>query len=156
MAAATEGFTRMIGVDALVGRSWRSEVIKSITENVPEAAVITMPAHDRSRYFLKTSAERFREWLGYKSTLILPLDSDLSTRLFDAQPVEGVGLSLVPGQHRDARRAALSCFPSLELVGIGDERLVEHAVARVPGSAAAQGGASLGDLEHDEVLDPGG
>ena len=64
--------------------SWRSEVIKSITENVPEAAVITMPAHDRSRYFLKTSAERFREWLGYKSTLILPLDSDLSTRLFDA------------------------------------------------------------------------
>ncbi|MDP9123864.1 MAG: hypothetical protein M3N82_04595 [Pseudomonadota bacterium] len=64
--------------------SWRSGVIKSIADNVPEATVITMPAHDRSRYFLKASAERFREWLGYKSTLILPLDSDLSTRFFDA------------------------------------------------------------------------
>ena len=64
--------------------SWRSELIKKVRENITEAAVITMPPNDRSRYFLKSSAERFQEWLGYKSTLILPLDSDLSTRVFDA------------------------------------------------------------------------
>ncbi|HSI57885.1 MAG TPA: hypothetical protein VLA16_10020 [Ideonella sp.] len=64
--------------------SWRSELLQRVRAEVPEAQMVTMPSGDRSRYFAKPSAERFREWLGHKCTLILPLDSDLSTRVFDA------------------------------------------------------------------------
>lgn len=43
-----------------------------------------MPPNDRSRYFGHTRRDRFRDWLGSKATLILPIDQDLSTRVFDA------------------------------------------------------------------------
>lgn len=64
--------------------SWRSRLLKQLKDEMPEAAVLTMPPEDRSRYFRKSNAERFQEWLGYQTTLILPVAQDLSTRVFDA------------------------------------------------------------------------
>jgi hypothetical protein len=64
--------------------SWRSELLRSIKTQMAEANVLLMEPNERSRYFGKTRADRFREWLQHKSTLILPVDRDLSTRVFDA------------------------------------------------------------------------
>ncbi len=51
---------------------------------MPEADVFLMPPEDRSRYSQKSKVEKFQEWNAYKTTLILPVDQDLSTRVFDA------------------------------------------------------------------------
>ena len=64
--------------------SWRSPLLRRLQAEVVEAEVLLMPPDDRSRYFSRTPAERFAEWQRYKSTLILPVDRDLSTRVFDA------------------------------------------------------------------------
>lgn len=64
--------------------SWRSKLLHELKDGVDEAEVILMPPDDRSRYFGMTSEQRFFEWLQYKATVILPVDKDLSTRLFDA------------------------------------------------------------------------
>lgn len=64
--------------------SWRSELLRRLKKEVTQAEVLLMPPGDRSRYFNKSPADRLAEWLGYKATLILPLDKDLSTRVFDA------------------------------------------------------------------------
>jgi hypothetical protein len=63
--------------------SWRRQVLNQLAA-VPEAQVLVMPEDHRRRYFSKTSSERFAEWAEYKATVILPLDRDLSTRVFDA------------------------------------------------------------------------
>lgn len=62
----------------------RNEVIQQIRESIPEADVLLMPSSDRSRYFGVSPTVRFKEWAGYKSTIILPVTQDLSTRFFDA------------------------------------------------------------------------
>lgn len=62
----------------------RNKVIAAVRENIPEATVLSMPAGNRTRYFDKSRRQRFAEWMEYKTTLILPLNDDLSTRLFDA------------------------------------------------------------------------
>ena len=64
--------------------SWRSTLLKKMSTDVPEAEVILMPPDDRSRYFGKSAADRLREWLSYKASMVLPLQQDLSTRVFDA------------------------------------------------------------------------
>jgi hypothetical protein len=64
--------------------SWRSPLLRELAARCSNAHVLLMPAQDRSRYFRKTRRERLLEWLRYKATVILPVDKDLSTRLFDA------------------------------------------------------------------------
>jgi len=64
--------------------SWRSNLLKEIRVSDIDAENLTMLPDDRTRYFSKGKAERFKEWLGYKTTIILPLSNDLSTRVFDA------------------------------------------------------------------------
>lgn len=64
--------------------SWRSELFKRVKNEIAQAEVLLMPVGDRSRYFGKSPAERFSEWLSYKATLIVPVEQDLSTRVFDA------------------------------------------------------------------------
>jgi len=64
--------------------SWRSALLKRLKAEVPEAEVLLMQANDRSRYFKKTQTDRFAEWMEYKSSIVLPVDTDLSTRVFDA------------------------------------------------------------------------
>ncbi|WP_448563011.1 hypothetical protein [Trichothermofontia sp.] len=61
----------------------RSQVLHAIKDNMPEANVYLMPPDDRSRYFSKSRSERYQEWIEHKSTLILPVDRDLPTRVFD-------------------------------------------------------------------------
>lgn len=62
----------------------RSAVLNLLAQHMPEADVLRLPPEDRSRYFGQDSAARLRSWLQHKTTLILPVDQDLSTRLFDA------------------------------------------------------------------------
>ena len=62
----------------------RATVLARLKKEAPEADVMIMPQLDRSRYFGKSRADRFKEWLGYKTCLVLPVDQDLSTRVFDA------------------------------------------------------------------------
>ena len=64
--------------------SWRSKLLRELQEHVADADAFLMDPADRSRYFSKNRRERMEEWLSYKLTLILPLEGDLSTRVFDA------------------------------------------------------------------------
>jgi hypothetical protein len=64
--------------------SWRSALLRTLKNEMPEAQVLLMPPRDRSRFFGKSKLDRFREWMEYKATLILPVERDLSTRVFDA------------------------------------------------------------------------
>jgi hypothetical protein len=64
--------------------SWRSALLTRLRQEAPEAEVLLMAPSDRRRYFAKSPARRLREWMGYKSSLLLPVDRDLSTRAFDA------------------------------------------------------------------------
>ncbi|KAF0166946.1 MAG: hypothetical protein FD157_108 [Rhodocyclaceae bacterium] len=62
----------------------RNSVIAAVRTNIPEATVLTMPSDNRERYFQKNAQQRFAEWAEHKAALVLPIDKDLSTRLFDA------------------------------------------------------------------------
>lgn len=64
--------------------SWRSSLLQKIKEYVDEADVLLMQQGDRGRYFGKSKADQMKEWLQYKSTIILPIHKDVSTRVFDA------------------------------------------------------------------------
>jgi hypothetical protein len=63
--------------------AWRSSILKDLQSLAPEVEVQLLPADDRRQYFDKSSTNRFKTWLGSKSSLILPIDRDLSTRVFD-------------------------------------------------------------------------
>jgi hypothetical protein len=62
----------------------RTELLRHLGTQMPEANVLLMNPNERTRYFGKSRADRFKEWMEHKSTLILPVDRDLSTRIFDA------------------------------------------------------------------------
>jgi len=62
----------------------RNALIDSIGENVAEADMLLMDQNDRSRYFAMNRADRFAEWSSYKTTIIIPMVIDLSTRFFDS------------------------------------------------------------------------
>ena len=64
--------------------SWRSGLLRELAASCRDADVLLMPPNERSRYFSKTREQRLAEWLHYKATVILPVDKDLSTRVFDA------------------------------------------------------------------------
>lgn len=63
--------------------SWRHGFLKELENHMNEADVYLMRPNDRSRYFNKTRSARIREWCSYKVALVLPLENDLSTRVFD-------------------------------------------------------------------------
>lgn len=63
--------------------SQRSLLLRALRAEMKEADVRLMDPGDRSAYFSKSRAERFKEWLCYKVSLVLPVDRDLSTRVFD-------------------------------------------------------------------------
>ncbi|MDP1611953.1 MAG: hypothetical protein Q8M11_12945 [Sulfuritalea sp.] len=62
----------------------RNAFIDTIGENIAEAEMLLMDQADRSRYFSMNRADRFAEWSAYKTTIIIPMVNDLSTRFFDA------------------------------------------------------------------------
>jgi hypothetical protein len=51
---------------------------------IPEANLLLMPPEDRTRYSNKSRAEQLAEWCGHKTSLVVPVERDLSIRLFDA------------------------------------------------------------------------
>ena len=59
--------------------SWRSTILAQLQKFMSDAHVQTMLPENRDRYFTLTSTEKYQEWCSYKSTLILPVDRDLST-----------------------------------------------------------------------------
>ncbi len=61
----------------------RTSFLSQIQAAIPDIDVQILPRSDRSRYFGKPHATRLAEWLEYPASLVLPLDRDLSTRLFD-------------------------------------------------------------------------
>ena len=61
----------------------RGDFLRQMQQEVPEIDVRLLPRSDRSRYFAKSYAARLEEWLEYPASLVLPVDRDLSTRLFD-------------------------------------------------------------------------
>ncbi len=63
--------------------SWRSPLLRKLASEAPEAEVKLMSPDDRSRYFSRNPQDRLGEWLGYKASLLLPHQYDLSTRAFD-------------------------------------------------------------------------
>jgi hypothetical protein len=127
--------------------SSRSRLLEQLKAEMPQANVLLMDRNDRSRYFDKSRADRFGEWMAHKATLILPVDRDLSTRVFDALLAGEV--LLVPTTILDfdkvippARQEELGIIklPSLDIdtireaatlaVRIFDEKGVEGARAR--------------------------
>ena len=52
--------------------------------NIPEAALLLMAPQDISRYFGQSKAQQLAEWCSYKTSVVVPVERDLSTRLFDA------------------------------------------------------------------------
>jgi hypothetical protein len=64
--------------------SWRSDLLKRLQAEVSEVEAFLMTPDNRARYFSKSSVGRLNEWLSYKTAIILPVDRDVSTRVFDA------------------------------------------------------------------------
>ncbi len=64
--------------------SWRSNLLNELRKKSSDIDFKVMPPNDRDRYFTLSPKEKYREWCSYKSTLILPVEKDLSTRVFDA------------------------------------------------------------------------
>lgn len=62
----------------------RNSLIDFLGAHIPEAEMLLMTQADRSRYFSKSREDRFAEWAAYKTTVIIPMIADLSTRFFDA------------------------------------------------------------------------
>lgn len=64
----------------------RNDILQHIQNVAPEHCIehCLMPRTDISRYFSKSPEERFQEWASCKATIILPLNQDVSTRVFDA------------------------------------------------------------------------
>jgi hypothetical protein len=63
----------------------RSQLIHALSHQLNACADFKlMESHDRNRYWGQTRNQRVSEWTSYKSSVILPLVNDLSTRVFDA------------------------------------------------------------------------
>lgn len=63
----------------------RSQLIHTLSNQISHCADFKlMESNDRNRYWGLTRQQRIDEWKSYKSSVILPLVNDLSTRVFDA------------------------------------------------------------------------
>lgn len=108
--------------------SWRSPLLRELAASCGNAHVLLMPAGDRSRYFRKTRRERLLEWLRYKATVILPVEKDLSTRVFDALLAGQV--PVVPSMIRDFDRV----IPSQVQQELGIVRIDELSLPAIRGA----------------------
>lgn len=77
----------------------RNTLIDLLGAHIPEADMLLMSQADRSRYFSKSRDARFAEWAAYKTTVIIPMIADLSTRFFDAM-LAGL-VPIVPSSVKD-------------------------------------------------------
>ena len=132
--------------------SWRTPLLTKLKNEFPEAEVLLMPNNDRSRYFKKTAEERFQEWLGYKASLLLPVDYDLSTRIFDALLAGQVVLAapmipdldlVIPPDTQ--KRLGILRLPDLELATI--RKFTEQAITMFD-----EGGYQASRARHEFIL----
>jgi len=124
--------------------SWRSRLLRELAAHCRSAEVMLMPAANRSRYFGMPRAERFAEWLRYKATVILPVDKDLSTRLFDALLAGQV--PVVPRLVRDFDRViAPDVQAELGIVRVEalERAAIENAIAEALGRFDAMGESGI-------------
>lgn len=62
----------------------RFRILNELGEKLQPIERLEMTKTDRRRYFEMSREERFSEWARFKATVIVPVDRDLSTRVFDA------------------------------------------------------------------------
>lgn len=62
----------------------RSLFLRRLAAEIPNSNVRLMPQGDRHAYFDMTKQDQLREWCGHKTSVVVPLNADLSTRFFDA------------------------------------------------------------------------
>lgn len=113
----------------------RTEFLRQLAVEMPEADVLLMPPDDRSRYFGRNRLERFREWASYKCSLVLPVSRDLSTRVFDAlaagqtvvvgEPVPDLDL-VIPSSLQKQLGIFVTAQRSVEAIREAYERAIEH------------------------------
>jgi hypothetical protein len=130
----------------------RSELLRRLKAGMPEADVLLMEPGDRTRYFDKSRSERFREWAGYKSSLILPVAHDLSTRIFDG--LLAGQILLVPKHVADFD----AVIPREIQAGLGIIRLADLEIETIRSAAAEaekafdSAGAEGVRKRHDHVM----
>lgn len=74
----------------------RYRILSALSAGLKPIENLQMTKNDKSRYFGMSREQRFLEWMQYKATVIVPLDRDLSTRVFDALLA---GLVLIVPEH---------------------------------------------------------
>ncbi len=62
----------------------RTEFLHKVMGMLPQHALTILSEANLHAYFGRSEKDRFAEWCGYKTSLILPLRNDLSQRVFDA------------------------------------------------------------------------
>jgi tetratricopeptide (TPR) repeat protein len=62
----------------------RNRLIEQVQKAIPDNRVALFDQEHEDIYFGLSPEERFAQWCGYKVSLCLPLDKDLSQRFFDA------------------------------------------------------------------------
>jgi protein O-GlcNAc transferase len=62
----------------------RSSFLRRLAGEISHSNVRLMPQGDRHAYFDMTKVDQLREWCGHKTSVVVPLTNDLSTRFFDA------------------------------------------------------------------------
>lgn len=62
----------------------RTEFLHKVMELLPNHSLSILSEANLHAYFGRSEKERFSEWCGYQTSLILPLRNDLSQRVFDA------------------------------------------------------------------------
>jgi len=96
----------------------RTKPLLELSQQISDVADFKlMPASDRSRYKSLSRRERFSEWAYYKSSVIMPMTHDLSTRFFDSLATGQV--PIVPSWLVDLDQY----LPSEELLRLGVVRV---------------------------------
>lgn len=62
----------------------RTKLLAALRGREEWVDLVCLPPGDKRGYFAKTPEQRLQEWLSFKTSLVLPVERDLSTRFFDA------------------------------------------------------------------------
>jgi hypothetical protein len=64
--------------------SARNEALLRLRAEIPNNSIELLDADQRSQYFNLSAGERLRKWRSFKTSIQVPLDRDVSLRIFDA------------------------------------------------------------------------
>lgn len=80
----------------------RNKLIEAAMSIMKDHSLYFVSEKDLEQYFVKTEEERFKEWCSFKTSLVVPLDGDLSQRFFDG--LSAGQIPIVPHDLTDVRR----------------------------------------------------